>query len=133
MGRTAKSFLWALAGGAIYAASVIALSQTQTTDIGAPWRVATLIVAGSCYVVAGFVGRGWRALLGIAVLGVPGWLLVPYEALQRRAREDAGAVISESGLEYAAAISLTVVPLLLIVTGMVGRRVFALASGIVQR
>ena len=73
MTRTAASL-----GAAVLAASLWLLwnYEHEHTRIRAPWTGATYVACGLCFVAAGYLGRGWRALLFAAVAAAAAVLLV---------------------------------------------------------
>ncbi|MDP8908365.1 MAG: hypothetical protein M3N47_04450 [Chloroflexota bacterium] len=72
MNRTARSLLLALLGVALWLGWV---AEHEHTSIRAPWTGLTLVASGLLFIASGVVGRGWRALLGVAVAVAAGAVL----------------------------------------------------------
>ncbi|MGH2918715.1 MAG: hypothetical protein ACRDLS_08995 [Solirubrobacteraceae bacterium] len=119
MHRNARSFLWASSGAAL----VVALgAEGDETGIQAPWTGLTLAAAALAFVAAGIVGRGWRALMGALVLGVPAAVILAIDLTQASEVEAVASCDRGCPPGYFYVVILTVIPALLITAGMVLRR-----------
>jgi len=73
MSPTVKSLIAAAAGAALW---LLWSVEQEHTAIRAPWTGVTLVASALCFVIAGVVGRGWRAVLSAAAVGAVAVLLV---------------------------------------------------------
>jgi hypothetical protein len=108
-----------------------ASAEHEYTSIRAPWTGMTLVASGLAFVAAGYIGRGWRALLGAAVAAPAAVILAGLVVWQGDQVDpgtvescDPGCIPTGAGVILAAGAAMT-----LALVGVVLRQARALTRG----